>query len=67
MYYIYEKLRDERKLSDYRVSKDTGIPKSTIASWRTGKSAPRLDNVMRLANYFDVPLSVFINGMIGNK
>ncbi len=65
MYYIYEKLRDERKLTDYRVSKDTGIPKSTIASWRTGKSAPKLDKIMRLANYFDVPVSVFINGAIG--
>lgn len=65
MYYIYEKLRDERKLTDYRVSKDTGIPKSTIASWRTGKSTPKLDKIMRLANYFDVPVSVFINGAIG--
>lgn len=65
MYYIYEKLRNERKLTDYKVSKDTGIPKSTIASWKNGKCTPRIDKIMRLANYFDVPLSVFINGMIG--
>lgn len=67
MYYIYEKLRDERKLTDYRVSKDTGISASILSEWKHGKSTPRLDKIMRLANYFDVPLSVFANGMIGNK
>lgn len=65
MYYIYEKLRDERKLSDYRVSKDTGIPTSTLTEWKHGTYTPKLDKIMRLANYFDVPVSVFINGAIG--
>lgn len=67
MYYIYEKLRDERKLTDYRVSKDTGIPTSTLSSWKHGDYTPKIDKIMRLANYFDVPVSVFVNGVIGTK
>ena len=67
MYYIYEKLRNERKLTDYRVSKDTGIPASTLTCWKNGRSTPKIDKIMRLANYFDVPVSIFLNGAIGTK
>lgn len=67
MYNIYEKLRNERKLTDYKVSKDTGIPASTLTAWRKGTYTPKLDKIMRLANYFDVPMSVFLSGAIGTK
>lgn len=67
MYYIYERLRNERKLTDYRVSKDTGIPTSALSSWKHGDYTPKIDKIMRLANYFDVPVSVFLNGAIGTK
>lgn len=61
MYHIYAELRDAKGLSDYRVSKDTGISQSTLSDWKSGIYTPKLDKLNKLANYFDVPLERFIN------
>ena len=60
MYARYAKLRDERNLSDYRVSVDTGITKSTFSDWKSGRSSPKVEKLMILADYFKVPLESFV-------
>lgn len=60
MYKNYAKLRDERKLTDYRVSVDTGITKSTFTDWKTGRSKPKVDKLMILAEYFGVSIEYFL-------
>lgn len=60
MYERYAKLRDERNLSDYRVSVDTGITKSTFSDWKSGRSSPKVEKLMILADYFKVPLEYFV-------
>lgn len=60
MYARYAKLRDERNLSDYRVSVDTGITKSTFSDWKSGRSSPKVEKLMILADYFKVPLEYFV-------
>jgi len=60
VYEIYVRLRDERSLSDYRVSEDTEITKSTFSDWKSGRSKPKVDKLQVLANYFDVPLAYFL-------
>ena len=62
MYSNYSKLRDERKLTDYRVAVDTGIPKSTFSEWKAGRSNPKADKLKRLAEYFGVSIEYFLNG-----
>ena len=59
MYKNYVILRDERGLTDYRVSVDTGITKSTFTDWKTGRSKPKLDKLLILAKYFGVPVEYF--------
>lgn len=34
MYEIFEKLLNERGITAYRVSKDTGIPTSSLTDWK---------------------------------
>jgi transcriptional regulator with XRE-family HTH domain len=58
----YAKLRDEKGLTDYRVSEDTGISKSTLSEWKAGKYEPKLDKIAALAAYFDVPIEYFVKG-----
>lgn len=61
MYQKYVKLRDEKGVSDYRVSEDTGITKSTFTDWKSGRSQPKLDKLKILADYFGVSIEYFIN------
>ena len=56
MYAKYAELRDKKGLTNYRVSVDTGIPKSTFSEWKSGRSKPKVDKLKVLADYFEVPL-----------
>lgn len=57
---VYAKLRDKRRLSDYRVSKDTGIPASGLTKWKQGKEFPKADKLFTLAKYFGVDIEAFL-------
>lgn len=58
MYSKYVELRDSKNLTDYRVAKDTGIPKSTFTDWKKGRSEPKLDKLQKITDYLGVPLNV---------
>lgn len=60
MYEKYCKIRDSKNLTDYRVSKDTGITKSTFTEWKTGRSKPKVDKLKILAEYFGVKVEDLI-------
>lgn len=61
MYEKYRQLRDDKGVTDYRVSKDTGITKSTFSDWKNGRSKPKIEKLQILANYFEVPLKYFFD------
>lgn len=60
MYSKYAKLRDEKKITDYRVSEETGITKSTFSDWKSGRSKPKVDKLKILADYFGVSIEYFL-------
>lgn len=60
MYERYVELRDKKGVTDYRVSKDTGISRSTFTDWKNGRSAPKVEKLLLLAKYFDVPVEYLI-------
>lgn len=60
LYKIYAQLRDERKLSDYQVSKATGIATSTFSNWKAGTYKPKLDKIKKIADYFGVSIEAFL-------
>ena len=59
MYARYVELRDKKGVTDYRVSMETGIPKSTFSEWKSGRSKPKFDKLLILAKYFGVPVEYF--------
>ena len=61
MYEKYVELRNSKNLTDYRISEDTGIPKSTFSDWKSGRSKPKVDKLKILANYFGVSIEYFIS------
>lgn len=60
MYKKYEKLCNERGVTSYQVSKETGIAQSTLSDWKSGRSNPKVDKLGVLADYFDVPIEYFL-------
>lgn len=59
MYKKYVELRDKKGVTDYRVSVETGITKSTFTDWKNGRSKPKFDKLLILAKYFNVPVEYF--------
>ena len=59
-YEKYVALRDKKGVTDYRVAMDTGIVQATLSDWKSGKSNPKVDKLMILAKYFEVPIEYFI-------
>ena len=60
LYEKYVKLRDEKGVTDYRVSEDTKITKSTFSDWKYGRSNPKIDKLKILADYFGVSIEYFL-------
>ena len=59
MYKKYEALLRKTGKTSYQVSKDTGIGENTLSQWKTGRSKPKVDKLLILANYFDVSVEYF--------
>ena len=60
MYSKFVQLLQRDNISAYKVSKDTGISQSTLSDWKTGRATPKTDKLMKLADYFGVPLEFFL-------
>ena len=60
MYEKYVKLRNKKGITDYRVSEDTKITKSTFSDWKSGRSNPKIDKLKLLADYFGVSIEYFL-------
>lgn len=60
MYEKYVQLRDKKGVTDYKVSLDTGITKSTFTEWKNGRSCPKVGKLKLLADYFGVTLDYFV-------
>jgi len=50
----------ERNLTVYRVGKDTGISGSLLGYYRSGKRDPSSENLVKLADYFDVSVDYLL-------
>ena len=56
MYAKYVKLRDSKNLNDSAVSKATGIERSTFSDWKSGRSKPKLEKLIKIADFLGVTL-----------
>ena len=63
LYEKYQKLKDGRGVTDYRVSEATGIPRSTFSEWKRGTYVPKIEKIIKIAKFFDVPVDYFLQGL----
>lgn len=59
-YQIFNRLLSERETTVYRVAKETGIPASTFTDWKNGRSVPKADKMIKIANFFGVSLDALL-------
>jgi len=59
MYKKFEKLCKQHKVNPSSVATATGIPRSTFSDWKTDRSVPKADKIMKIAEYFGVPMEYF--------
>ena len=60
MYENYERIIKSRGLTNYKVSKDTGIAQSVLSTWKTKGTTPKLDKLQILAEYLNVSVDYLI-------
>lgn len=59
-YAKYAELRERKGVTDYRVAKETGISRSFFTDWQRGVYQPKIAKLQKLAAYFGVPVTVFL-------
>lgn len=62
MYSVFEKLLEEKGVTAYRVSMETGVGRSTFTDWKTGRSNPKGDKLRKIAEYFGVSVDYLETG-----
>jgi repressor LexA len=60
LYEKYEQLLTKNNKTSYQVSKDTNIAQSVLSGWKTGRSTPKIDKLQILSDYFNVPITYFL-------
>ena len=55
-YEKYAKLRDEKGITDYKVSQETGISTATLTSWKQGVYVPKVDKLLKIADFFGISI-----------
>lgn len=66
MYSIYQRLCQEKGLTNYRVSKETGVSQSSLSEWKRGNSVPKYESMKKIADYFGVSVD-YLLGKTDNK
>ena len=67
MYEKFKKLCAEKGVTPYVVSKHTGIAQATLTEWKQGKYTPKIDKIMKIAQFFNVDVSYFYKEQTMNK
>lgn len=53
-------LAKSRNVTFYKLSEELEIPRSTFSDWKSGKSMPKTDKLIRIAEYFGVDVGYFV-------
>ena len=55
-----ELLVNSRNITFYKLANELGLARSTFSDWKSGKSMPKTDKLIKISNYFGVEISYFI-------
>jgi len=53
-YEDYAKIRDSKGFSDAKVAREAGIGQSTFSDWKSGRSVPKDEKMIKIANALEI-------------
>lgn len=56
-----EELVNKRGITLYALTKELGFAKSLFSDWKSGKSMPKTDKLIKIADYFGVTVEYLIS------
>ena len=56
----FVQILQEKKISSYKLTKDTGISNGLISDWKKGKRTPASENLIKLADYLDLSVDYLL-------
>lgn len=59
-YEKYAEIRDRHGYTDAMVADKADVAPATLSQWKTGKSKPKADKLLRIADTLEVPVEVLI-------
>lgn len=62
MYSVFKTLMEQKGVTPYEISKATGISASTFTAWKQGISKPKQEKMVKIADYFGVPVEYLMTG-----
>lgn len=62
MYSVFKSLMEQKGVSASDVAKATGITASTFTMWKQGKISPNSQKMIKIADYFGVPVEYLLTG-----
>lgn len=64
MWKVISKRLSEIGMTDYRLSKEIGVPRGTVSNWRLGKNrVNRFDLVVKIADALDMDINILADAM----
>lgn len=61
MYSKFDYLLQKNNVTTYQVAKATKISNVTFTDWKKGRSKPKADKLLKIAQYFDVSIEYFLD------
>lgn len=49
-----------RNVTLYKLAKELGLARSLFSDWKSGKSMPKTDKLVKIADYFGVAIEYFL-------
>lgn len=59
---IFNNIINQKKISAYKMSKDTGISDGLICYWKKGERIPNAENLVIISKYLDVSIDYLLTG-----
>ncbi len=67
MYDRFLAILKSKKISAYKVSKDTGVSQATLTNWKNGTYVPKYDKLKKIADYLGVDVSELIEDSLSEN
>ena len=60
-------LRKEKGLSQEELGEKLGVTRQTVSKWELGNTSPKLDDLMKICDFFEISVDELIGNEKKNK